>query len=101
MSTRQIVVTIFLLFLSPFLLHLLLQLPGTDGASNRIHDLSCLGNKREDEYSEGSSNLSFNKGWVGRLLGKGFPLPPSAPSKRHDAYSNGGASVSATDGLRV
>ncbi|XVF06794.1 hypothetical protein REPUB_Repub06bG0081200 [Reevesia pubescens] len=92
MATRQISVTIFLLFLS-----LLLLLPVSNGAINRIHDLN-LRNKHKDNKMINFNKVSFS------LLTKGVPIPPSGPSKRHNDHTDGDGSVgsaSAKDGLRV
>lgn len=83
MATKQIsILTIFPLI---FLLFLL-RLPGTNEAVYRILDLS-LGNKQKD-----SKIMNFNQASMGHLLAKSFPLPPSAPSRRHDEHTNGDAS---------
>ncbi|KAE8667537.1 hypothetical protein F3Y22_tig00112402pilonHSYRG00324 [Hibiscus syriacus] len=74
MSSRQIIV----LFLSVFLL--------LAGASKGIRDLS----QHRDEYTK----ASLKNGWKARLMTKGFPIPPSAPSKRHNECSNGATSRS-------
>ncbi|XVF42783.1 hypothetical protein PTKIN_Ptkin01aG0392600 [Pterospermum kingtungense] len=73
MATRQISLTIFLLFLS---LLLLLLLPVSNGAIYRTHDLRSPRNKQTTmtHFSKVSSCV----------LTKGVPIPPSGPSKRHN-----------------
>ncbi|KAH1105759.1 hypothetical protein J1N35_009527 [Gossypium stocksii] len=80
MATKQInILTIFLLFFSLFLL----DLPGTNEAVYRIHGLS-RGNKQKD-----SKIMNFNQASMTHLFAKGFPFPPSAPSRRHNDDSHG------------
>ncbi|XWS64962.1 hypothetical protein CRYUN_Cryun05aG0049200 [Craigia yunnanensis] len=93
MATRQISLTIFLLFLSL----LFLLLPVSNGAIYRIHDLS-LRNKQKDNKMINFNKVSFS------LLTKGVPIAPSGPSRRHNDHPDGDGSdgsASAKDGLRV
>ncbi|XWS42819.1 hypothetical protein CRYUN_Cryun16bG0046900 [Craigia yunnanensis] len=95
MATRQISLTIFLLFL--LLFFLLFLLPVSNGARYGIYDLS-LRNKQKD-----NKMINFNKVSFG-LLTKGVPIPPSGPSGRHNDGPDGDGSddsASAKDGLRV
>ncbi|XWS58669.1 hypothetical protein CRYUN_Cryun08bG0054600 [Craigia yunnanensis] len=90
MATRQISLTIFLLFLSL----VFLLLPVSNGAIYRIHDLS-LRNKQKD-----NKMINFNKVSLSQLT-KGVPIPPSGPSKRHNDNPDddvSGGSASAKDG---
>ncbi|XVE90361.1 hypothetical protein DITRI_Ditri20bG0071400 [Diplodiscus trichospermus] len=93
MATRQISLTIFLLFLSL----VFLLLPVTNGAVYRIHDLSLRKKQKDNESTINFNKVSFN------LLTKGAPIPPSGPSGRHNSQTDGDGSdglASAKDGLR-
>ncbi|KAK8532187.1 hypothetical protein V6N13_131521 [Hibiscus sabdariffa] len=102
MATRQIILTIFVLFLSL----VFLLFPLSNGALYRIHDLR-LGNNQKGGGNDNDKNkvMNFDKASFS-LLTKGVPIPPSGPSGRHndrtDADGPGGPdSASAKDGLRV
>ncbi|KAH1031824.1 hypothetical protein J1N35_043998 [Gossypium stocksii] len=101
MATRQVILTIFVLFM----LLLFLLFPLSNGAVYRIHDLSFRNRQKDNNRMNKSEVMNFNKTSFS-LLTKAVPIPPSGPSRRHNDHtdadgSGGSASASAKNGLRI